>query len=133
MTKSISIRISNNGTFINFDLEASKGASIQRVQKALVYRFFDFYDTMRGVGAKAFKATMPFNIAMKIDGVVLWDTSVSTHLEAKLKLINNPKGRHKFETRLTKIMEFAIRCANQPNPEKIIEDVEQRLLEVIGE
>jgi hypothetical protein len=131
MSKTTSIRIANNGTFINFDLESTNSKSISKVQKALVYRFFDYYDTLRAVGSKCFKATEPFNISMQINGVVMWDTKVSTQLEAKLKLINTPKGRAMFDGRLTNIIGFAIRCANMGTDE-IIKDAEERLLEVVG-
>lgn len=132
MTKTTSIRIANNGSSINFDLETSNGKSIAKVQKALVYRFFDYYDTLRGVGSKCFKATEPFNIRMEVNGVTLWDTKMSIQAEAKLKLINTPKGRTMFEQRLERIIAFALRCSHMSTDE-IIKDVEARLLEVVGE
>lgn len=132
MTKLTSIRIANNGSSIKFDLETSNGKSMQKIQKALVYRFFDYYDTLRAVGSKCFKATEPFNIVMLANGVTLWDTKMSIEAEAKLKLINTPKGRAMFEKRLERIIAFALRCANMSTDE-IIADVETRLLEVIGE
>ena len=122
--------ISNNGTQIKFDLETSNGKSIAKVQKALVYRFMDYYDTLRSVGSKCFKATEPFNIKMNVNGVMLWDTKMSIKAEAKLKLINTPKGRAMFERRLTNIIGFAIRC-QESDTHTIIKDVEKRLLELV--
>ena len=102
--KNTQITISNNGSQIKFNLESSNGKSIAKVQKALVYRFMDYYDTLRAVGSKSFKATEPFNIKMHINGVMLWDTKMSVQAEAKLKLINTPKGRAMFELRLERII-----------------------------
>lgn len=129
--KNTQIIISNNGTQIKFDLETSNSKSIQKIQKALVYRFMDYYDTLRAVGSKSFKATEPFNIKMHINGVMLWDTKMSVDAQAKLKLINTPKGRAMFELRLERIIAFAIRT-QESDTDKIIKDVEARLLEAVN-
>ena len=69
---------------------------------------------------------------MEVNGVTLWDTKMSIQAEAKLKLINTPKGRTMFEQRLERIIAFALRCTHMSTDE-IIKDVEARLLEVVGE
>lgn len=129
--KNTQITISNNGSEVKFSLETTNGKSIAKVQKALVYRFMDYYDTLRSVGAKSFKATEPFNIALDVNGVMLWDTKMSMQAQAKLKLINTPKGRASFEARLERIIAFAVRTQNL-DTDGIISDFESRLLEVIA-
>jgi hypothetical protein len=52
--KNTEIIISNNGSEIKFNLESSNGKSTYKVQKALVYRFMDYYDTLRAVRSKSF-------------------------------------------------------------------------------
>ena len=130
--KNTQIIISNNGTQIKFDLETSNGKSISKVQKALVYRFMDYYDTLRSVGSKSFKATEPFNIKMNVNGVMLWDTKMSIEAEAKLKLINTPKGRYMFERRLANIIGFAIRC-QESDTDTIIKTIGERLFDAVNE
>jgi hypothetical protein len=128
--KNTNIKIENNGTFIEFNLETTNGKSMGKVQKALVYRFFDYYDTLRSVGSKCFKGSEPFVISLHINGVSMWDTSVlDVKAQARLKLINNPKGRRAFESRLEALIGFAIRT-KETNTDTIIKDVEERLMSV---
>lgn len=103
------ISISNNGTSIKFELSTSKAKEQKHIEKALVYRFFDYYDTLRSCGAKAFKANQPFVISMEINGVQLWDSSLNVHAQTTLKLINTPKGRGMFEMRLSAIIAWCNR------------------------
>jgi len=129
--KNISIRIANNGSNIKFDLEVSPSKSMQVVQRALVYQFFDYYDTMRRIKAAGFKATEPFNVSMVIDGVQLWDTAVdcSVEAQARLKLINTPKGRGNFEYNLTELIALTVRLKVAGNDTKaIIKSVNERLM-----
>ncbi len=126
--KNTQIKIENNGSTIEFNLESANGKSHAKVQKALVYRFMDYYDTLRSVGSKCFKGSEPFVVSMQINGVTMWDTSVlSVKAQTRLKLINTPKGRRAFESRLEALVSFAIRT-QETNTDAIIKDVEQRLL-----
>lgn len=128
--KNTNIKIENNGTFIEFNLETANGKSHSKVQKALVYRFFDYYDTLRSVGSKCFKGSEPFAISMHINGVTMWDTSVlSVKAQTRLKLINTAKGRRAFESRLEALVGFALRT-QETNTDAIIKDVEERLMSV---
>ncbi len=126
--KHISIQIRNAGMDIKFDLEVSASKSHAKVQRALVYQFFDYYDTMRRIKAVGFKATEPFNVAMHVDGVKLWDTAkCSVQAQAKLKLINNPKGRSVFESRLGDIVSLSLRM-QESSADAIIKSVQERLM-----
>lgn len=128
--KNTKLTIENNGTFIEFDIETSNGKSLKKIQHALVLRFFDWHDTMKAIGAKAFKSTMPFTISMSVNNAIVWDTS-TLHIkaQAKLKLINNPKGRGKFEYRLTELMKLMERLSEN-DIDKNIEILEERLMEI---
>lgn len=126
--KNVSIEIRNAGMSIKFDLEVSPSKSHAKVQRALVYQFFDYYDTIRRIGAVGFKANEPFNVAMRIDGVKLWDTAqCSVQAQARLKLINTPKGRGAFEYRLGELVSYTLRAQNS-NVDNIIKELEVRLL-----
>lgn len=99
------LKIENNGTFIQFDVETSNSKSFKKVQYNLVLRFFDWYDTMRRIGAKGFKATEPFKLSMVINNAVVWDTTrMSVEAQARLKLQNTIKGRGRFEYNLTELV-----------------------------
>ena len=128
--KNTKLTIENTGTFIEFDIETSNGKSLKKIQHALVLRFFDWHDTMKAIGAKAFKSTMPFTISMSVNNAIVWDTS-TLHIkaQAKLKLINNPKGRGKFEYRLTELMKLMERLSEN-DIDKNIEILEERLMEI---
>ena len=128
--KNTKLTIENNGTFIEFDIETSNGKSLKKIQHALVLRFFDWHDTMKAIGAKAFKSTMPFTFSMSVNNAIVWDTS-TLHIkaQAKLKLINNPKGRGKFEYRLTELMKLMERLSEN-DIDKNIEILEERLMEI---
>ena len=128
--KNTKLTTENNGTFIEFDIETSNGKSLKKIQHALVLRFFDWHDTMKAIGAKAFKSTMPFTISMSVNNAIVWDTS-TLHIkaQAKLKLINNPKGRGKFEYRLTELMKLMERLSEN-DIDKNIEILEERLMEI---
>ena len=122
------LKIENNGTFIQFELETSNGKSLKKIQHALVLRFFDWHDTMKCIAAKAFKSTIPFTISMHVNNAIVWDTSVlHVKAQAKLKLINNPKGRGVFEFRLTELMKLMERM-NEADVDKNIATLEERLL-----
>ena len=128
--KHTKLTIENNGTFIEFDLETSNGKSLKKIQHALVLRFFDWHDTMKSIGAKAFKSTIPFTISMSVNNAIVWDTSaLHVKAQARLKLINNPKGRGKFEYRLTELMKLMERMSEN-DVDKNIEILEERLMEI---
>lgn len=126
--KNTTLKIENNGTFIQFDLSTQKNKSNKKIQHLLVLRFFDWYDTMRSIGAKGFKATEPFKLTMKIDDAIVWDSGrMGIQAQAKLKLTNTPKGRGRFEYRLNRIVGFLDRV-NTNNHEEYVEKVEKALL-----
>ena len=119
MTKSTKITIANNGASISFDLDTANGKSIAKIQRALVLRFFDYYDTMRAIKAKGFKATEPFNISMHVNNVCKWNTgSLDMRAQATLKLQNTVKGRAMYESRLNRLVGFALR-SQETDPDKI--------------
>ena len=124
--KNTEIIISNNGSEIKFNLESSNGKSTYKVQKALVYRFMDYYDTLRAVRSKSFKGNEPFVVQMKINGVLIYDTRWSIEAQLSLKLVNNPKGRVRFMENLSHAIGLAIRL-QKTNVEEVIEDTEERL------
>lgn len=132
MKKTTTISIQNNGLSMNFDLETSSQKSDSKIQKALVYRFLDYYDVMRSVKAKGFKATEPFNIKIVSGGKLLIDTTdevvFTATMRATLKLINTPKGRVTFEGRLSQFIALAIRVSTLTTPEEITKDAQERLL-----
>ena len=128
--KNSTLKIENNGTFIQFDLETSNGKSLKKIQHALVLRFFDWHDTMKSIGAKAFKATVPFIVSMTINDAVVWDTgAMHVKAQAKLKLTNTPKGRGMFEYRLTELIKLAAR-QSETDVDTTIEVLEERLLSI---
>ena len=126
--KNVTLKIENNGTFIEFDLSTANNKSNKKIQHLLVLRFFDWYDTMRSIGAKGFKANQPFKLTMKIDKAIVWDSGqMGVTAQARLKLINNPKGRGKFEYSLNKIIGYIDRTKMR-NEDKYIEMLEENLL-----
>lgn len=126
--KNVSIEIRNAGLSIKFDLEVSASKSLEKVQRALVYRFFDYYDTMKRIGAKGFKATEPMQIALKIDGAKKWDSvTFSVEAQARLKLNNTPKSRGKFEYNLGELVALSLRM-NETNEDKIVKQLTERLM-----
>lgn len=128
MKKQTKIIISNNGAQISFELESADSKSIMRIQQALVLRFFDYYDTMRAIGAKGFKATEPFLISMHVEGVTKWDTGTLTmEAQARLKLTNNVAGRLRYESRLSRLVGFALR-STETCPDKINKTLTAQLL-----
>lgn len=127
--KNTQIKIENNGTFIKFDLDTNNTKDNNKVRRALVYRFFDYYNTMRVLGAKGFKGNVPFVIDILIDGQLQFTSAkLTTQVQTRLKLINNPKGRAKFEFSLDTIIAMAQRF-EVSNADAIIKDVATRLLE----
>ena len=126
--KNVTLKIENNGTFIEFDLSTAKNKSNKKIQHLLVLRFFDWYDTMRAIGAKVFKANQPFKLTMKIDKAVVWDSGqMGVTAQARLKLINTPKGRGNFEYSLNKIIAYVERTKIN-DIDKAIEKAEKELL-----
>lgn len=128
--KNSTLKIENNGTFIKFDVETSNGKSHKKIAHALVLRFFDWHDTMRSIGAKGFKASEPFKLTMLINDAVVWDTGrMNVEAQARLKLINNPKGRGMFEKRLNKIVAYMGR-ASMDNIDQATEVLEENLMSI---
>jgi len=126
--KNSTLKIENNGTFIKFDVETSNGKSISKIQHNLVLRFFDWHDTMRSIGAKAFKSSEPFKVTMLIDNAVVWDTSrMNVEAQTKLKLQNTPKGRGMFEYRLNLLVGLMGRLSNS-DIDSYTKEAEERLL-----
>ena len=126
--KNSTLKIENNGTFIKFDGETSNGNSNKKIAHALVLRFFDWHDTMRSIGAKGFKANQPFKVTMLINDAVVWDTGrMNIEAQAKLKLINNPKGRAAFEGRLNTLVAYMGR-ASMDNIDQVTEMLEENLM-----
>jgi len=108
--KNTTITIENNGARIEFSLDTARGKSISKIQKALVLRFFDYYDTMRAIKAKGFKASEPFNVSMQVNNVMQWSTgSLDMNAQATLKLQNTVAGRIRYEQKLNRLIGFAIR------------------------
>jgi hypothetical protein len=122
------IIISNNGLNAEMSISHASGKSRLKVQRAMVLRFMDYYDTMRFVKAKGFKGSEPFNIAMQINGVTLWNTAtLDARFQATLKLQNTTEGRKRFESRLFALVGFAIRCT-ETNVDNVTTELEARLL-----
>jgi len=127
--KNTQIKIENNGTFIKFDLDTNNTKDNNKVRRALVYRFFDYYNTMRVLGAKGFKGNEPFVVTILIDGQLQFTSAnLTTQVQTRLKLINNPKGRERFDFALDTIIAMAQRFEST-NVDAIIKDVATRLLE----
>ena len=122
--KNTTITIENNGARIQFSLDTARGKSISKIQKALVLRFFDYYDTMRAIKAKGFKATEPFNVSMQVNNVLTWSTgSLGMEAQATLKLQNTVAGRIRYEQKLNRLIGFAIR-SNETDVDKINKELE---------
>jgi hypothetical protein len=128
--KNTTIKIENHESSIQFDLTTNNTKDDAKVRRALVYRFFDYYNTMRIIGAKGFKASEPFKISFVVDGKIAFTTTqCTTQAQTTLKLINNPKGRAKFEMRLDNIIALAQRLGVN-STEQVIKQVEETLMAV---
>ena len=65
---------------------------------------------------------------MLINDAVVWDTGrMNIEAQAKLKLINNPKGRAAFEGRLNKLVAYMGR-ASMDNIDQVTEMLEESLM-----
>lgn len=117
-----------SGTSIEFELSHFK-AEGEKVRRALVLRFMDYYDTLRNVGAKGFKGSEPFDITMKSGSVVVFNTAtLSTEARTRLKLTNTPKGRTLFMNRLDALVGFMQRCDDLTTVEQVTDKLEAMLL-----
>jgi hypothetical protein len=126
--KNTTIKIENHVSSIQFDLTSNTTKDNDKVRRALVYRFFDYYNTMRVIGAKGFKASEPFVITFVVNGKIAFtSTQCTTQAQTTLKLINTPKGRGKFEMRLSNLIALAQRM-NVVDADEIIKEVERTLL-----
>ena len=126
--KNTTIKIENHVSSIQFDLTSNNTKDNDKVRRALVYRFFDYYNTMRVIGAKGFKASEPFKISFVVEGKIAFTTTnCTTQAQTTLKLINTSKGRGKFEMRLSNLIALAQRM-NVVDADEIIKEVERTLL-----
>jgi hypothetical protein len=129
MNKKSKITIENNGVSIDFTINHQGKEDGQKVRRALVLRFMDYYDTMRQVRASGFKASEPFQITMSTGSRVLFNTAtLSMDARAKLKLQNTPQGRVRFMTRLDILVAFMQRCEGA-SVDNTIDTLESLLLE----
>jgi hypothetical protein len=111
--------VSNNGTQWEFVLEHSHNRSFDRLRNRFAYEFMAYYDLLRKIKAKGFKATLPFNFKIIRDEKIVLDTT-SLRIEAQLtlKMQNNEVGRARFINKLKDISDYA----NRPTSEKELED-----------
>lgn len=106
--------VSNNGTEWNFVLEHSNNRSHDRLRNRFAYEFMAYYDLLRKVKAKGFKATQPFDFKIIRNETVVLDTmSLSIEARLTLKLINNETGRARFINKLKHISDYAHRPTNE--------------------
>jgi hypothetical protein len=128
--KNTTIKIENHESSIQFDLTTNNTKDNAKVRRALVYRFFDYYNTMRVIGAKGFKASEPFKISFVVDGKISFcTTQCTTQAQTTLKLINTPKGRGKFEMRFENLVALAQRMG-VTDTDEVIKQAEVMLMAV---
>jgi hypothetical protein len=107
--------VSNNGAEWTFTLEHSDNRNNDRLRNRFAYEFMAYYDLLRKVKSKGFKATLPFHFKITKDDKVVLDTQSKVLIEAgvMLKLQNSEIGRVRFMNKLKHISDYAHRPTSE--------------------
>lgn len=102
------LTIGNDSTFLTLQVNNNKSKGY--AMRELTTKFLAWYDTMRFVGAKTFKANKPLEIKFTVNNKVIFNSEAEAiaHGKAMLKIQNTPQGRKRFEARLERLVSFVL-------------------------
>lgn len=127
------LTIGNTSTFLTLSVNNNKSKGY--AMRELTTKFLAWYDTMRFVGAKTFKANKPLEVKFSVNNKVIFNSEaeVVAHGKATLKIQNTPDGRRRFEARLERLVSFVLMLSdvesedNYKERKEVIDCIRQEL------